>query len=131
MGENRPRSQVPASGENRPLSYVRVPWYYRYPMLAEDTARHNLLAIADAYCEVTGRSLAAVSKDFYGNRDFFIKLKQGIRLRDRNKRPRPGAYSISLRKLDMVLAKFREKWPPDAPWPTLEPIIMGGGAEKK
>jgi hypothetical protein len=91
-------------------------------MLVEEVVRDNLLAIAAAYCQATGRSLVAVSKDFYGNRDFFAKLSSGTRLASSS---RPGAYSVSLRKLDMILARFRAEWPKGVPWPRTRAISMG------
>lgn len=72
----------------------------------------NLLAIVEAYREATGKSLSQVSKDFYGNATFFAEFAKGTR-------------SLSVNKLDEMLEDFREKWPPDVPWPRIRRVRMG------
>lgn len=78
------------------------------------TVRDNLLAIAAAYRKATGKSLTQVSKDFYGNADFFVQLRR-------------GEHSISVKKLDEMVEKFRQSWPPGAKWPLVRVIYMGRG----
>lgn len=73
--------------------------------------RKNLLAIVTAYRQATGKSLSEVSKKFYGNAKFFEQFKA-------------GEHSISITKLDSVVAKFRAEWPEDAEWPYLNAIFM-------
>jgi hypothetical protein len=79
-------------------------------MLAR-TARENLKAIVGAYARATGQSRAAVSKGFYGNTRFFDEFFA-------------GDHSISIDKLDEVIARFREAWPPGAPWPALRAAVI-------
>ncbi len=74
--------------------------------------RANLLAIVRAYCRATGKSWAQVSKDFYGNGTFFQQLKAG-------NRKAPSTTSV-----DKILDQFRDKWPENAKWPHIKPIIM-------
>lgn len=74
-------------------------------MFAE-IGRSNLLKLADAYAKATGMSLSAVSRKFYGNVTFLPEFKKGVQ-------------SISLRKFDEVVDKFRAEWPRDAAWPFL------------
>lgn len=75
------------------------------------TVRKNLLAIVAEYRRATGASLSEVSKRFYGNATFMEQFKA-------------GEHSISVGKLDTVVTKFREEWPPEAEWPVLRPIFM-------
>lgn len=98
--------------------------------MVEEIVRANLLAIVAAFCKATGRSLISVSKEFYGNRDFFAKLSSGTRLIVGSP-SRPGGFSISLRKLDMMLDKFRAEWPRGTPWPATRLIAMGRRRQPK
>jgi len=77
----------------------------------EKAARENLLPIVAAYRKATKQSLATVSSEFYGNGGFLEEFKN-------------GKHSISLKKLDEVLRKFRDRWPANAEWPLLRPIFM-------
>lgn len=82
-------------------------------MAEYEVANGNLLLIAETYAKATGKSLAAVSKEFYGNGDFFQELRANER-------------SISVRQmLGPMLQKFRDNWPPNTPWPQTRPIRMG------
>ena len=72
-------------------------------------ARKNLTTIADAYGKATGYSQSEISKRFYGRWSFFAEFRR-------------GKQSISIDKLDEILARFRKEWPEDTEWPTL-PII--------
>ena len=74
--------------------------------------RDNLLAIAAAYHKATGKSLTQVSHEFYGNGDFFAKLRR-------------GEQSISVKKLEEMVAAFRADWPKEARWPATRPVMMG------
>ena len=80
-------------------------------MIAE-IVKTNLLAIAAAYRRGTGDSLTQISKEFYGNSTFFNQIKR-------------GEHSVSVRKLDEMVERFREKWPPDTAWPPVRVISMG------
>ena len=78
-----------------------------------EIANDNLILIAKTYADATGKSLAADSKEFYGNGDFFQQLREDGR-------------SISVRQmLGPMLQKFRDNWPPTTPWPSTRPIRMG------
>lgn len=81
------------------------------PAMFRDTVIANLLAIAGAYCEATGKSLTTVSKDFYGRGDFFDKLKQ-------------REHTISVNRLSEMLDNFRKSWPKETPWPMTRPVFM-------
>lgn len=74
--------------------------------------RDNLLAIAGEYRRATGKSLTSVSKEFYGNADFFVQLRR-------------GQHSISVKKLDEMIEGFRRAWPPRTAWPVTRSIHMG------
>lgn len=67
---------------------------------------NNLILIAKTYAEVTGRSLTAISKEFYGRGDFFAELEK-------------GEQTISLGRFGKMMTDFREKWPKDqrGRWP--------------
>lgn len=75
------------------------------------TVKANLLAIVAAYRKATGATVPEVSKKFYGNTNFLDEF-------------RDGEHSISLKKLDGMVAKFREEWPEGAEWPYLRPAFM-------
>ena len=78
----------------------------------ERDVRLNLIAIAAAYCEATGKSLTQVSLEFYGRGDFFTKFRARKR-------------SLSIKSVDTMIRKFRKEWPADAKWPTIRPIFIG------
>jgi hypothetical protein len=80
--------------------------------MLQATVKENLCAIVDAYMSATGLSEAQISKRFYGNVQFFREF-------------RIGKHSISVKKLDEIVAEFKERWPPDAEWPYLRPLLMG------
>ena len=71
----------------------------------------NLIAIATAYGTATGKSRTSISKEFYGRGDFLENLQA-------------GAHSLSLRKIDQILRRFRAEWPDGATWPDVKPILM-------
>lgn len=75
-------------------------------------AHDNIIAIADAYREATGKSWNQISKEFYGNSDFFDKLRSDKR-------------SISVSQFFIMLGKFRAAWPPRGLWPKTRKINMG------
>lgn len=81
-------------------------------MRLDKLIRNNLLAIAAAYCEATGNSLAQVGKEFYGRGSFFTELRKGKR-------------SLSIRSVADMLEKFQKQWPPEAAWPMTRTIYMG------
>ena len=70
----------------------------------DETARANILAIADAYAAATGLALTTVSKRFHGNHEFFRKL-------------RDGTNNVETRKLGAMVDDFWAKWPPKTKWP--------------
>ncbi len=76
-----------------------------------NTVKKNILAIVSAYRKATGASLSEVSKRFYGNSNFFEQFKA-------------GGHSISVKKLDEMVAKFQAEWPEGAEWPYLSVIFM-------
>lgn len=80
--------------------------------------RKNLLAVVSAYRKATGASDSEVSKRFYGNVSFIDKF-------------RSGDHSISVDKLDAMIADFRAKWPEGAEWPMLRPIFMDRQAQAR
>jgi hypothetical protein len=72
----------------------------------------NLLAIASAYCQGTGRTINAVSKDFYGRSDFFDKLKA-------------REATITIDRLGQMIERFRAEWPTGkVSWPNTRPVFM-------
>lgn len=79
--------------------------------MIERIVRDNLIAIAAAYHKATGKSLTQVSHEFYGNGDFFGRLRR-------------GEQSISVKKLEEMVEAFRAAWPKEARWPATRPIIM-------
>jgi hypothetical protein len=79
--------------------------------MIEKTIRDNLLAIAGRYRKATGQSWSQLSKEFYGNSDFFQALRA-------NKR------SISASTLEKLVDMFRDQWPPKANWPPTKGIFM-------
>ena len=79
--------------------------------------RDNLLAIAEAYCKATGKSQVQISKEFYGNADFFKKL-------------RTGKHSISVGRLDTMIKRFQAEWPDDAEWPPCRMVSMGQNPQR-
>jgi hypothetical protein len=74
--------------------------------------RKNLIAIARAYRAATGQSWTQMSKEFYGNSDFFQKLIAGTR------------RSVSSGSLEKMILRFRKNWPPGADWPFTKAIFM-------
>jgi hypothetical protein len=84
----------------------------------EQTIIDNLLTIVAAYRKATGRSLASVSKDFYGRGDFFSKLTQ-------------GTQTIGVDRLSAMLDDLRKRWPEDAAWPMTRPVFMTRTPPKK
>ena len=75
------------------------------------TCRTNLLILAGTYAKANRMSLSQVSTRAYGSAYFLQKFKE-------------GKVSISLAKLDEMIAWFRENWPPNADWPMLRAIFM-------
>jgi ribosome maturation factor RimP len=77
------------------------------------TIRKNLLTLAYAYAEATGKSITDVSREIYG-RGGFVKGFED------------NKSSISIDKLERVIAKFRREWPRRKKFPVLDPIFMDG-----
>ncbi len=75
------------------------------------TVRDNLLKLANAYAKATGKSLGQISKEFYGNGNFFDEIAAGDR-------------SIGVDKLEKMIEQFRENWPSGAAVPPLRAIFM-------
>jgi hypothetical protein len=63
----------------------------------------ELLKVADAYAEATGRSLITVGRDACGNDKIFIRIRAG-----------GGAVS---RSIEQATAWFEANWPKSARWP--------------
>ena len=76
-----------------------------------DAVRDNLLALVDAYQRATGKSLTAVSKEFYGRGDFFDQFAR-------------GEHTISIARLGAMLDKFAADWPEGTEKPVLRPVFM-------
>lgn len=70
----------------------------------EKTCRQYLLALARTYARKNGLALATVARRFHGTESFFTDFSKGKR-------------SITLRKLDEMIAEFRAQWPDDLKWP--------------
>ena len=73
--------------------------------------RDNLLILATIYAKANGLPLDKVSKRFYGQNGFLRSFKA-------------GKVSLSLRKFDEIVDKFRADWPADTPWPSLRAAII-------
>lgn len=80
--------------------------------------RNNILTIAAAYRKATGLSLATVSARFYGNAGFLSEFKA-------------GRQTISIDKLEEMVAKFRAEWPKDAIWPYLNAMFLDRAPAKR
>lgn len=79
--------------------------------MSEKLIVKNLMLIATTYAQAVDKSLTTVSKEFYGRGDFLVELEN-------------GKHTISIRRLDTLLADFREKWPKGAKWPQVSPVTM-------
>ena len=81
--------------------------------MIDKTVRKNLLAIADAYGNVTGMSRSDIGRKFYGRGSFLKDL-------------RAGKFSPSTSQVDKLVAKFLKEWPKErlADWPFLEALFM-------
>jgi hypothetical protein len=79
--------------------------------MIERAVRENLLAIAKAYAKATGLALSTISAEFYGQSGFLRDFERGKR-------------SLTLPKLDELLARFAERWPRGSPWPQTQAISM-------
>lgn len=81
-------------------------------MLAQ-ICRENLIAVADAYARARKKpmTLAQVSRKFYGSSAFLDEFKRGEK-------------SITIDKLDDMLAAFRAEWPENGAWPVLRAVVV-------
>ena len=77
--------------------------------MLEELARNYLLAVAKAYGKATGLTLGAVSRKFYGNSDFLVRMA------------RSGA-TTTFSKYSDILAKMSASWPAGAEWP--DPVSL-------
>jgi hypothetical protein len=77
----------------------------------DPTARANLIAIFREYRRATGLAMSTVSQRFYGNSSFIDQYAA-------------GRTSVSLEKLDEMLAELRSTWPDNAQWPMTRAIFM-------
>jgi hypothetical protein len=80
--------------------------------------RQNLRKIVSAYRAATGKTVAQVSKKFYGNAGFLEAFFA-------------GEQSISLNKLDAFLASITAKWPEGAEWPYCGAILIAAPRRKR
>lgn len=80
--------------------------------------RKNLRQIVSAYRAATGKTVAQVSKKFYGNAGF---LEAFFR----------GEQSISLDKLDSFVTTIAAQWPKEAEWPYCSAVIITTPRRKK
>lgn len=76
---------------------------------AEPILRRNLLRLADGYCKATNLALSSVSRYAHGDVNFLKNIKA-------------GKISFTARKYDLMVGYFREKWPPEVPFPELEDV---------
>lgn len=79
--------------------------------MIETAARDNLMSIARTYAAATGLSLATVSSRVHGHNAFLADFEAGRR-------------GITLAKLDEMVSKFAEIWPPKLAWPSTAAIWM-------
>jgi hypothetical protein len=79
--------------------------------MISNVLRQNLKAVFAAYGRATGTNLSQISRQFYGKGDFLESFLAGDR-------------SMSIDKIDEVLAAMRAKWPKDAPWPYLRAVLI-------
>lgn len=73
--------------------------------------RANLKAIVRSYAKATGKTEAAVSREFYGSTRFLSDFYAGEK-------------TISLDKFDSMLTAIYAKWPEGAERPVLRPVIL-------
>lgn len=78
--------------------------------MIEQVLKTNFLVLAEAYAKAKGSTLGAVSYRFYGHALFLEDFKR-------------GKCSVSLRKLDLMLAKIIADWPQETARPRLDPWI--------
>lgn len=76
----------------------------------EKVIRDYISLVAKSYAKATGLALATISRRFHGTFSFLEDFKNGKR-------------TITLRKLDEMLAAFRSEWPEDVPFP--DPPLVG------
>lgn len=67
-------------------------------------SRSALLAVARAYSEATGRSLARVGTVIHNQGAFFKKLEE-------------GGGTCTMETFDKAMRWFSENWPANAQWP--------------
>lgn len=72
----------------------------------EPVCVQNVLKLARAYAEHKELRLETVGRYFHGTSKIFDSLEN-------------GSVSLGLRKYDDMIAKFKEKWPEDLPWPKI------------
>jgi len=71
----------------------------------EQAWRSYLLAIASVFAKANGLALATVSRRYHGTDSFLADFANGHR-------------TITLKKLDEMVAAFARDWPAGAKWPT-------------
>ena len=77
----------------------------------------NLFLIAETYRKAVGASRSQVSKDFFGRGD----LLDGIKSRK---------VTITIKQVDKVIGRFREKWPKRTIWPMTRSVLMDQDPQK-
>lgn len=76
----------------------------------EPLMRDNLLVLAKAYCNGTGRTLGSLGRQVHGDTPFFLRLEA-------------GEGTVSARKYDDVMAWFAANWPADVKRPKIQELF--------
>ena len=80
-------------------------------MMIARTVRQNVVTLTNAFAKASGMSRSEVNRHFYGRGNFLTEFAS-------------GKQSISIDKLDRVIAKFRKEWPKGHKFPVLTPVFM-------
>jgi len=78
---------------------------YTPPLL--DTARENLLRVAEAFCRYSGTSRNAMSGVILNDTKFLQRVSDGA--------------NFTLAQYDRTMGAFSRLWPDDLPWPDQTP----------
>lgn len=75
--------------------------------MMSDIVRDNLVNLVKAYARATGRTVGAISNDFYGNGAFLDEYAKDKR-------------SITVRKAEEMFGRLLQEWPDNTPVPPLD-----------